>query len=139
MSTIEITRPTTRPTGATLRVTVLGVVSPLAEGDAIRELIERVGAEVEELPSRGDVARRYDVHCGDERQPEAVRTQLAARDRDGHVIVEEIADPDPVPRPTAVDEMAWAHLPGTLRTQLLETARPGRGTSSTAFGSSGSL
>ena len=73
---------------AILRVTVLGVVSPLADGDAMRELIEQIGAQVDELAPRGDVARRFDARCADDRQQTQLRERLAEGDEYGHVLVE---------------------------------------------------
>lgn len=125
MSIIEITRPTTdQPTGPTLRVTVLGVVSPFAEGDALRELIEGFGAQADEFAPRGDVARRFDVRCADERQRAEIVERLAAGDEYGHVLVEETTFDERADGPTThADDLSWSHLPGTLRTQLHETAR----------------
>ena len=127
MSLTEIPRPTTeRPSpGAILRVTVLGVVSPLADGDVLRDLIQRVGAQVDELAPRGDVARRFDVQCTDDRQRIQIRERLADGDEYGHVLVEDLTGPARVERPShpLAEELSWSHLPGTLRTQLQETAR----------------
>ncbi len=126
MSLTEIHRPTTEPPGpgTTLRVTVLGVVSPLADGEAMRELIESIGAEVDELAPRGDVARRFDVRCADVAQEREVFDRLAAGDEFGHVLVEDVrAQPVQAPAHPITDDLSWSHLPGTLRTQLHETAR----------------
>src|SRR5262245_54791513 len=100
MSITEIPRPTTDRTqpGPTLRVTVLGVVSPFADGDALRGLIEQIGAQADELSPHGDVARRFDVHC-DERQADQIRERLAAGDEYGHVLVEEFTFEDCSPEP----------------------------------------
>jgi hypothetical protein len=144
MTIIEIHRPNTdRPAPArTLRVTVLGVVSPLAEGDALRELIEGLGAEMEELSPGCDVAGRFHVLCDTESQAADVRQALASRDRQGHVLVEDAEDDAPLDdhaTTLTVDGLALAHLPGVLRSLTVEAAHHGRGTSATASGFNGSL
>ena len=123
MSITEIPRPTTDRTqpGTVLRVTVLGVVSPFADGDALRAAVEPFGAEVDELSPHGDVARRFDIFC-DERQRTEIRERLVTGDDHGHVLIEELTVEVGSPTQPAHDELAWSHLPGTLRTHLHEEA-----------------
>jgi malate dehydrogenase (oxaloacetate-decarboxylating) len=81
--------PPRNSAGWSLRVTVIGAASPLAEGDELRDVIEATGATARELPWEGDVARRFDVLCASDAHQHAVREAIAAVDTAGHVAIED--------------------------------------------------